>query len=88
MRKNMFSPQDNGYKILVLDDEQGILDSLTVFLTPYGYQISGMTNPINAIERMKNEHFDMLILDYMMDPIHGDEVVEKVREFDKDLYIP
>ena len=87
MRKNMFNPQENGYKILVLDDEQGILDSLTVFLTPYGYQISGMTNPIDAIERMKNEHFDMLILDYMMDPIHGDEVVEKVREFDRDLYI-
>lgn len=87
MRKNMISQEKNGYKILVLDDEQGILDSLSVFLTPYGYNITGMTNPLEAIEQMKKEHFDMLILDFMMDPIHGDEVVERVREFDKDIYI-
>ena len=87
MRKNLQTQEENGYKIIVLDDEQGILDSLTVFLSPYGYSITGMTNPLDAIELMKKEHFDMLILDFMMDPIHGDEVVEKVREFDRDLYI-
>ena len=87
MRKNMFSKEENVYKILVLDDEQGILDSLSVFLAPYGYSTTGITNPLDGIELMKKEHFDMLILDFMMDPIHGDEVVEKVREFDKDLYI-
>lgn len=87
MRKNMFTQEENGYKILVLDDEQGILDSLKVFLEPYGYSITGITNPLIGIERMKQEHFDMLILDFMMEPIHGDEVVEKVREFDKDIYI-
>jgi len=29
----------------------------------------------------------MLILDYIMSPIHGDEVVAKIREFNKDIYI-
>ena len=90
MRKNMIfhhEEEDTEYKIMVLDDEQGILDSLSVFLAPFGYNITGYTNPLEAIERMKQEHFDMLILDFMMDPIHGDEVVEKVREFDKDIYI-
>ena len=87
MRKNIISNEENGYKILVLDDEQGILDSLSIFLVPYGYNITGITDPLEAIELMKKEHFDMLILDYMMDPIHGDEVVERVREFDKELYI-
>ncbi len=29
----------------------------------------------------------MMILDFMMDPIHGDEVVEEIRKFNKDLYI-
>jgi len=28
-----------------------------------------------------------MILDFMMDPIHGDEVVEEIRKFNKDLYI-
>jgi putative nucleotidyltransferase with HDIG domain len=36
---------------------------------------------------VRNEKFDLLILDYLMYPIHGDKVVEKIREFNTDLYI-
>lgn len=87
MRKNMINQSANGYKVIVVDDEQGILDSLSIFLKRAGYSFTGTTNPLDAIERVKNEHFDMMILDFMMDPIHGDEVVEEIRKFNKDLYI-
>ena len=73
------------YKILIVDDEQGIIDSLTIFLNKY--YCKGLTNPMEAVELLKTEHFDLLILDFLMAPIHGDEVVEKIREFNKDLYI-
>lgn len=87
MRKNMITTESNGYKIIVVDDEQGIVDSLYIFLKRSGYDFTGLTNPLEAIERVRNEHFDMMILDFMMDPIHGDEVVEEIRKFNKDLYI-
>ena len=87
MRKNMINQSANGYKVIVVDDGQGILDSLSIFLKRSGYSFTGTTNPLDAIERVKNEHFDMMILDFMMDPIHGDEVVEEIRKFNKDLYI-
>lgn len=87
MRKNMITVESNGYKIIVVDDEQGIVDSLSIFLKRSGYDFTGLTNPLEAIERVRNEHFDMMILDFMMDPIHGDEVVEEIRKFNKDLYI-
>ena len=87
MRKNMITAESNGYKIIVGDDEQGIVDSLSIFLKRSGYDFTGLTNPLEAIERVRNEHFDMMILDFMMDPIHGDEVVEEIRKFNKDLYI-
>lgn len=87
MRKNMITAESNGYKIVVVDDEQGIVDSLSIFLKRSGYDFTGLTNPLEAIERVRNEHFDMMILDFMMDPIHGDEVVEEIRKFNKDLYI-
>lgn len=87
MRKNMINQAANGYKVIVVDDEQGILDSLSIFLKRSGYSFTGTTNPLDAIERVKNEHFDMMILDFMMGPIHGDEVVEEIRKFNKDLYI-
>ena len=82
MRKNMITAESNGYKIIVVDDEQGIVDSLSIFLKRSGYDFTGLTNPLEAIERVRNEHFDI-----MMDPIHGDEVVEEIRKFNKDLYI-
>ena len=87
MRKNMITAESNGYKIIVVDDEQGIVDSLSIFLKRSGYDFTGLTNPLEAIERVRNEHFDMMILDFMMDPIHGDEVVEEIRKINKDLYI-
>lgn len=87
MRKNMITTESNGYKIIVVDDEQGIVDSLSIFLKRSGYDFTALTNPLEAIERVRNEHFDMMILDFMMDPIHGDEVVEEIRKFNKDLYI-
>ena len=46
-----------------------------------------MTNPAEAIERIKNEHFDLLLLDFIMTPLHGDQVVEEIRKFNKELYI-
>ena len=42
---------------------------------------------MEAIELVKNEHFDLMILDYLMEPVHGDKVVEEIRKFDKELYI-
>ncbi len=47
----------------------------------------GVTDPLEAIEKVRNEHFDLLILDFLMMPIHGDKVVEEIRKFNKDLYI-
>ncbi len=89
MRKNMYSNQapSNGYKIIAVDDEMGIVDSLSIFLKRSGYDFTGVTNPLDAVERVKNEHFDLMILDFIMTPIHGDEVVEEIRKFNKDLYI-
>ncbi len=87
MRKNSHATLTNEYKIIAVDDEQGILDSLNVFLSRSGYTFVGLTDPLEAIERIRNEHFDLLLLDFLMVPIHGNQVVEEIRKFNKDLYI-
>ncbi len=75
------------YKIFILDDEIGIIDSLSVMLKRSGYYYTGMTDPYQAIDKIREERFDLLILDYLMHPIHGDRVVEKIREFNNEIYI-
>lgn len=87
MRKNIYSNENSQYKIIAVDDESGVLDSLKVFLNKSGYNFVGITDPMEAIERVKTEHFDLMLLDFIMTPIHGDQVVEAIRKFNKDLYI-
>lgn len=78
---------NNKFKIMAVDDEEGIVDSLSIFLKRSGYNFTGVTDPVLAIEKLKNEHYDLLILDFIMTPYHGDQVVEEIRKFDKELYI-
>ena len=87
MRKYMQETITSPYKIMAVDDDTGILDSLKVVLNKSGYALDCYTNPIEAIEKLKNEHYDLLLLDFIMDPIHGDKVVEEIRKFDLKIYI-
>ena len=90
MRIGLQQEQNNvnkNYRIIAVDDEEGIIDSLSIFLKRTGYDFTGVTNPQEAIEKVKNEHFDLMILDFIMTPFHGDQVVEEIRKFNKELYI-
>ena len=61
MRKGNVAQSSNGYKIIVVDDEIGIIDSLSIFLKRSGYEFTGVTDPMEAIERVKNERFDLML---------------------------
>lgn len=87
MRKYAENNMEKKYSIIAVDDESGIIDSLAVFLKHSDYSFTGVTDPVEAIEKIKNEHYDLMILDFMMTPIHGDKVVEEIRKFNKELYI-
>lgn len=86
-RSKRFRTQKKEYKIILVDDDQGILDSLSSVLHRQGYSTTCITDPLEAIERVKQEHFDLMVLDFLMSPIHGDQVVEEIRKFNKELYI-
>lgn len=86
MRKKLVKTVHD-YNILLVDDEIGIIDSIGTVLKRNGYMYKGCTNPLDAIEAVRNEHFDLLVLDFLMYPIHGDKVVEQIRQFNKEIYI-
>jgi putative nucleotidyltransferase with HDIG domain len=87
LRKKTVNNKYKDYRIILVDDDQGVIDSLTTVLSDKGFDITGYTNPISAIEAVKMQHYDLLILDYLMKPLRGNEVVEEIRKFDKELYI-
>jgi len=76
------------YKIIILDDEIGIIDALSFVFRCNGYEVTGATSPIDAIEMIRTAKYDLLILDFLMSPINGDIVVSRIREFISEIYIP
>ena len=74
-------------KILIIDDDVNMMDILSVILNKYGHTVKTFTEPVSAIEELKQNKYDILIVNYLMSPVNGDRIVELVREFDKEIYI-
>lgn len=87
MRKNRIAQQQNEFSILALDDDQTMTLTLQAYFLASGFNVDIENDPIAAIERIKNKHYDILLLDFLMTPICGDQVVSRIREFNKSLYI-
>lgn len=67
-------------KILIVDDERDIAELISDVLVDEGYETVIKNDGISAIETVKNENFDLIILDIMMPGMSGVEVCNKIRE--------
>jgi DNA-binding NtrC family response regulator len=74
-------------KILVIDDERSIRNTLKDILEYEKYEVTTAENGIKGFEILKKNTFDILLLDIKMPEIDGMEVLEKVRKDYPDLQI-
>ena len=68
------------YKIMLVEDDQPILELMEILLLRIGYEPVLVPDVLEALERIKNDPPDLLLLDIMMTPMNGWEVLEKIRE--------
>lgn len=73
--------------VLIIDDDIGLMQAMEIVLENYGISLSKYTEPIAAIQELKTNKHDVLVVNYLMPMIRGDEIVKLVREFDKEIYI-
>lgn len=66
--------------ILLVDDEERMLDLLSIYLSPYYFCIK-VTSGLEAIAYLKNSHIDLILLDVMMPEIDGWSTCGHIREF-------
>lgn len=66
-------------KILVADDED-ILRMLIVDTLEDGFKIEEVEDGKEALEKIRNQDYDLIVLDYMMPYLTGLEVLEEVRK--------
>ena len=86
MRRSKLITQ-NRISILTLDDDPIITSTIQAYFQRSGYQIEVENDPGRAIERVRTGSYDILLLDFLMTPICGDQVVEEIRKFNQDIYI-
>ena len=67
-------------KVLIVDDEIFIRESLSIFLEDEGFEVITAENGCIGIEEFKNNQPDIVILDLRMPEISGMEVIPKIRE--------
>jgi len=71
-------------KILIIDDERSIRNTLKDILSYEKYDISLAENGIEGIELAKNDDFDVILCDIKMPQMDGIEVLEKIHELVND----
>ena len=69
-----------GYKILLADDEAEIRDVLRIYLEKDGYVVTEAADGVEAMNLLKKEPFDLVILDIMMPGVDGYRVLRSIRE--------
>jgi two-component system alkaline phosphatase synthesis response regulator PhoP len=73
-------------KILVVDDEPGILNIVTSYLKAEGYEVYTATDGPAALKSAKAFQPDILILDLMLPGLDGLEVLSRLRR-ESDVYV-
>lgn len=67
-------------KILVCDDEKEIVDALQIYLEQENYQVLKAYNGLEAIELVKSEEINLMLIDIMMHKLDGINAVLQIRE--------
>jgi two-component system, cell cycle sensor histidine kinase and response regulator CckA len=67
-------------RILLVDDESGILQSLRIILAADGYVVQTAWSSKEALGIIKNDRFDLVVTDFNMPGIKGDELALLIKE--------
>lgn len=73
--------------IVIVDDEEVVINSCERILQPKGYEVKGFTSAEEALQALKDNHFDLMITDLKMPGIDGLELIKRARSSNPSLAI-
>jgi CheY-like chemotaxis protein len=69
-----------GYQILVVDDEPTVCKAIQMMLRYYGHQVQTAADGAAALALFDAGHFDLVITDYLMPEMKGDQLVTRIKQ--------
>ncbi|WHH61365.1 response regulator [Petroclostridium sp. X23] len=70
------------YKILIVDDEEGIVGSVKNHLKLEGYTVDTAHNAAEAFEKVKKDKYHIVLTDIVMPEMDGIELLREIKSYD------
>ncbi|HHM01422.1 MAG TPA: response regulator, partial [Caldithrix abyssi] len=72
------SSEEERYRILIIDDEADVLQTIADSIRSDRYVVQTESDPRRALDRLKNENFDIVLTDLMMPGVSGMDIVHYI----------
>ena len=67
-------------KALIVDDDDMTIMCLKNFLKQEGYTAEAVDNGNSGVEKLKSDSFDLILVDYNLPDMSGEQVLSKIKE--------
>lgn len=67
-------------KILIIDDDRAFLDLFRTYFVSHQYDVTCVENAPRALEAMREKRFQVVVLDYQLPLIQGDELIAMLQQ--------
>ena len=75
------------YNILVCDDDKDIVEAIDIYLSKEGYNIIKAYDGMEAMEILKKEDIQLLLIDVMMPRLDGHSLCKMIKSVDKEVSV-
>ncbi len=80
-------PAEDVPRILVIDDEERIRSACKLVLEESGYEVSVAKDGLQGLDRLRQEHSDIVLLDLMMPSLSGFDVLAEIKAVHPDTVV-
>src|SRR5260370_15649616 len=87
MARKRINVEPSGYSILVVDDQDETVISSKLLLEREGHRVLTAIGGRDALSLISEAQFDLIVVDYFMPQMNGEELVRAIRNIDSEVQI-
>jgi NtrC-family two-component system response regulator AlgB len=74
-------------EIIIVDDEPHILKTMGICFEDLDLNVTGCSNPLEALDILQKRHFDIAFIDLKMQPVDGMELLAKIKDISPETIV-